>query len=61
MACSGHPLLGDWLYGAPSPLIARPALHSRRLYLRHPLTGRELDLTAPLPPDMESLWPWEIP
>lgn len=61
MACSGHPLLGDWLYGAPSPLIARPALHSRRLYLRHPLTGRELDLTAPLPPDMGSLWPWEIP
>jgi 23S rRNA pseudouridine1911/1915/1917 synthase len=34
-------------------LIDRQALHAHRLRFRHPLTGRELDLTAPLPSDME--------
>jgi 23S rRNA pseudouridine1911/1915/1917 synthase len=33
------------------PLIARQALHAHRLKFDHPLTGRELYLTAPLPED----------
>jgi 23S rRNA pseudouridine1911/1915/1917 synthase len=33
-------------------LIDRQALHAHRLRFRHPLTGHELDLTAPLPADM---------
>ncbi len=32
-------------------LIDRQALHAHRLRFEHPLTGRELDLTAPLPVD----------
>ncbi|MBR0282834.1 MAG: RluA family pseudouridine synthase [Oscillibacter sp.] len=52
MAHIGCPLLGDWLYGVETPLIARPALHSYRLELRHPLTGDWLTLTAPAPDDM---------
>ena len=52
MAYIGCPLLGDWLYGVETPLIARPALHSYRLELRHPLTGDWLTLTAPTPDDM---------
>ncbi len=32
-------------------LIDRQALHAHRLRFEHPLTGRELDLTAPLPAD----------
>ena len=52
MAHIGCPLLGDWLYGVETPLIARPALHSYRLELRHQLTGDWLTLTAPLPDDM---------
>ena len=36
-------------------LIPRPALHSFRLRLRHPVTGELLDLTAPLPEDMARL------
>jgi 23S rRNA pseudouridine1911/1915/1917 synthase len=32
-------------------LIDRQALHAHRLRFEHPLTGRELDLTAPLPED----------
>ncbi|MCI2059002.1 MAG: RluA family pseudouridine synthase [Oscillibacter sp.] len=56
MAAVGHPLAGDWLYGTENPaLIARPALHSFRLVLRHPVTGERLELTAPLPEDMARL------
>jgi 23S rRNA pseudouridine1911/1915/1917 synthase len=33
-------------------LLARQALHAQALHLRHPMTGRDLDLTAPLPEDM---------
>ena len=56
MAAIGHPLAGDWLYGTEDPdLIPRPALHSCRLRLRHPVTGEQLDLTAPLPEDMRRL------
>src|SRR5262249_49670109 len=32
-------------------LIDRQALHAHRLRFPHPLTGRELDLTAPMPAD----------
>lgn len=38
MAYIGCPLLGDCLYGGTDDL-ARPALHSRFLRLRHPFTG----------------------
>ena len=56
MAAIGHPLAGDWLYGTEDPtLISRPALHSFRLLLRHPVTGEALELTAPLPGDMDRL------
>ena len=57
MAAIGHPLTGDPLYGAPSVEIARPALHSHRLVLRHPITGETVDLTSPLPEDMRGLIP----
>lgn len=55
-AAIGHPLLGDWLYGTEdTALIARPALHSYELWLRHPLSNSMLHLTAPLPQDMARL------
>ena len=57
-AAMGHPLLGDWLYGTEDhELIARPALHSYELWLRHPLTEELLHITAPLPEDMKRLIP----
>ena len=33
----------------------RQALHARTLGFRHPLTGEEMDFSAPLPPDMQEL------
>ena len=56
MAYLGCPLAGDWLYGKEEPeLIGRPALHSYALKLIHPVTGESLELTAPMPADMERL------
>ena len=57
MAAIGHPLTGDWLYGTEDrALIARPALHSYHLRMLHPVTGAVLDVTAPLPEDLQRLW-----
>lgn len=56
MAAIGHPLTGDWLYGTEDrALIARPALHSYHLRMTHPLTGTTIDVTAPLPEDIQRL------
>lgn len=56
MAHVGHPLAGDFLYGTEDKaLIARPALHSARLELTQPYTGRKLAFTAPLPEDIAAL------
>lgn len=56
LSAIGHPLAGDWLYGTEDvDLIPRHALHSYRLRLRHPVTGEVLELTAPIPEDMQRL------
>ena len=56
MAHLGCPLTGDFLYGVENQgLIGRAALHSWQLQLVHPITGAELDFTAPLPADMAAL------
>ena len=55
----GHPLLGDAAYGwkpdARRPLPPRVMLHAEHLAVRHPITGRPLDLRAPLPADFQAL------
>jgi 23S rRNA pseudouridine1911/1915/1917 synthase len=51
----GHPLMGDDLYGGSLELIRRQALHSWRLGFTHPVTGKHLQLEAPLPADMTAL------
>ena len=56
MASIGCPLTGDFLYGTENKaLIGRPALHSHKLDLIHPISGRRLSFTAPLPEDMKRL------
>ena len=49
LAAIGHPVAGDWLYGAAN--AARPMLHAATIELRHPLTGQLLRVSAPLPDD----------
>lgn len=53
----GRPVAGDLLYGASAALAAqlgltRQALHARRLAFDHPVTGRRVDVTEPLPADL---------
>lgn len=56
LAWAGTPVTGDFLYGKEDrELISRPALHSKRLELEHPVTGEKLCFEAPLPEDMEKL------
>ena len=56
LAALGAPLYGDRVYGEASADISRPALHSAYLHLLQPITGEVIDLTSPLPEDMEELW-----
>ena len=51
----GHPLPGDFLYHPDDRYITRQPLHSWRLRFRHPISGKRLELTAPLPEDMRCL------
>jgi 23S rRNA pseudouridine1911/1915/1917 synthase len=56
----GHPILGDSLYGwKPDARLAkqpgRVMLHAEHLVLTHPISGKELDLRAPLPKDFQMM------
>lgn len=48
----GHPIIGDTLYGSPSKLINRQALHACKITFIHPITKQEIILEAELPKDM---------
>jgi 23S rRNA pseudouridine1911/1915/1917 synthase len=51
----GHPIYGDPEYGTPGTLgLERQFLHATRLAFEHPLTGRRIDVSSPLPPDLQS-------
>ncbi len=55
MSYINHPLLGDSLYGKSSNLINRQALHAYHIQFIHPVTRKLIDVTAPIPEDMENL------
>ncbi|MDF1873556.1 RluA family pseudouridine synthase [Vannielia sp.] len=70
MAHIGHGLIGDPVYGgrrkisekilgaeaaAEAKGFPRQALHAATLGFAHPVSGEEMDFTAPLPQDMEQL------
>ena len=56
MAHLGHPVAGDFLYGTElACLPGRFALHSARIRLRHPMTGEVLEITSPLPEELQNL------
>jgi 23S rRNA pseudouridine1911/1915/1917 synthase len=49
LSALGHPLAGDWLYGARNAV--RPMLHAAEIEMTHPLTNEPLRVAAPLPND----------
>ncbi len=55
MASIGHPVVGDRTYGGPMWFgLERQFLHAARLAFRHPVTGAEVDVASPLPPDLDA-------
>lgn len=55
MAYIGHPIIGDDLYGKPSNLINRQALHAYKVTFIHPITNKQICITSNLPKDMNIL------
>jgi 23S rRNA pseudouridine1911/1915/1917 synthase len=69
LAHIGHPVVGDPVYGtrkryppgasdelrATLDAFGRQALHAAELGLHHPVSGKSLSWTAPLPADMQDL------
>ena len=55
----GHPVLGDSTYGWKQnpalPVPPRIMLHAEHLVFSHPVSGKTMDLTAPLPADFKKL------
>jgi 23S rRNA pseudouridine1911/1915/1917 synthase len=47
------PVVGDAVYGAPEPGLDRQFLHAARLAFPHPFTGARVEVTSPLPPELE--------
>ncbi len=48
----GTPLVGDTMYGTPHEKIKRQALHCCHCKFTHPVTGEEICINSPLPPDI---------
>src|SRR5258708_17939164 len=52
LAAIGHPLVGDWLYGARN--APRPMLHSLELAMTHPVSNQPLRVVSALPDDFRA-------
>ncbi len=55
LAHAGHPLIGDVLYSGPEDRLERQALHGERLGFTHPFTGEWIEVSDPMPEDMNQL------
>jgi 23S rRNA pseudouridine1911/1915/1917 synthase len=60
LAHLGHPVVGDPIYRPPDrprtkAHFRRQALHAQTLGFRHPITGRDVHVEAPPPPDLAAL------
>lgn len=57
MKHAGYPLIGDFLYHPDNTILHRQALHSCSLEFEHPVTKEKMHFHAPLPEDMECIFP----
>ena len=58
LAAIGHPIVNDQLYGANAVQdsgLERHFLHAKRLRLRHPQHGREIEIEAALAPELTAV------
>jgi 23S rRNA pseudouridine1911/1915/1917 synthase len=50
----GHPVVGDPEYGSARLGLARQFLHATRLAFEHPLSGERIEVSSPLPADLQA-------
>jgi 23S rRNA pseudouridine1911/1915/1917 synthase len=55
MQSIGHPIAGDYKYGAETNPTGRLMLHARRLFFIHPITGEEMRFETRIPDMFSSL------
>jgi 23S rRNA pseudouridine1911/1915/1917 synthase len=55
LASLGHPIVGDFMYGTEIPGLVGFALHAETLTLPHPMDGRAMTFTVPMPERFEGL------
>ena len=55
LAYLGHPLLGDPVYGRPSPLLSRHFLHAFHLGFQHPTGGEPVEFRSELPGELAAV------
>ena len=48
------PIVGDAVYGVPEPELGRQFLHAARLAFPHPFSGERLEVSSPLPPELQA-------
>ena len=54
LAAIDLPVVGDAVYGVTDPALGRQFLHATRLAFTHPFTDERIDVTSPLPPDLQA-------
>ena len=52
----GHHVIGDDKYGEPANPLKRLGLHAYELTFTHPITGKLMTFTAPIPKEFETLF-----
>jgi RluA family pseudouridine synthase len=58
---AGHPVIGDRLYGSTVNPIGRLGLHAKLLGFDHPVTGKRLSFTLPIPKAFRDLLGGRVP
>lgn len=59
LGATGHPIVGDALYGGTAHPRGRHFLHAAKIHFRHPVSCRWITVCAPLPPELEA-WLQEL-
>jgi 23S rRNA pseudouridine1911/1915/1917 synthase len=52
---AGHPVAGDKKYGAETNPLKRLCLHAHKLEFHHPITGKQMSFTSPVPESFYAL------
>jgi 23S rRNA pseudouridine1911/1915/1917 synthase len=54
LAAIGLPVVGDPVYGVPDEQLKRQFLHAWRLTFPHPMSGEQVEVESPLPPELQA-------